>query len=160
MSVFTISLTIAYAIISVCYGLFKSRTGIRYLDRFITHIMLSFWTCAIPPAFVMIPAVVLYNVVTSTPGSAWTAFWLATSGKLYCHALLRSINSREHFRDRLSRAREAINEEYQTNSLRQPFTDNTSVPTETAFSRRHSNQVSYDLILCPLTSFCYGLPVR
>lgn len=142
MSVFTILLMISYVIISVCYGLFKSRTGVKYLDRFITHIMLSFWICAIPPAFAMIPAVVLYNVVTSTPGSAWSAFCLATSGKLYCHALLRSLNSRGRFRNQLSHVREAINEEYQSNSLRQLFTANASGPTETAFSRQHSNQVS------------------
>jgi len=144
MSVFTTLLTSAYAIISVCYGLFKSWTGIKYLDRFITHIMLFPWTCAIPPAFVIIAAVVLYNVVTSTPGSAWSAFCLATSGKLHCHALLRSLNSYDRFRDRLSHVREAINEYYRSNSLHQPFAANASAPTQRALSRRHSNQASYD----------------
>lgn len=85
----------------VCICIHRARTGIARLDRFLERLVLFFWSTALPPALAMVPAVILYHVNSSRLNGSWCAVCLATSAKLYCHSLLRTLNSRDRLRDRL-----------------------------------------------------------
>lgn len=93
----------------VCVCILRSRTGIEYLDRFLRRIVLLLWSGTIPPMFSMIPAVVIYHIIQNRLGGAWCACCLAMVTKLYCHSLMRSLNSRDRLKGRLQQEREAFN---------------------------------------------------
>ena len=94
---------------TVCICILRSRTGIGYLDRFLGRIVVFLWSCAIPPALLMIPAVIIYQVETSHLASVWCGCCLALSARLYCHSLMRSLNSRDRLKGRLQQEREVFN---------------------------------------------------
>jgi hypothetical protein len=93
----------------VCICILRSRTGIDYLDRFLNRIVVFLWSCSIPPVLLMIPAVVIYHAVQNRLGSVWCGVCLAMSAKLYCHSLMRSLNSRDRLKGQLQQDREVFN---------------------------------------------------
>jgi hypothetical protein len=133
------SLIIAHVIL-VCACINRARTGIAHLDRILERLVLFFWSTALPPALVMIPAVVLYHVNSSRLNGSWCAVCLATSAKLYCHSLLRTLNSRDRLRDRL---RKNSFSEFHTDVLQDHIqgigrTDPALVSTEVNMSTKQS----------------------
>lgn len=141
------------------YLVLNSRTGVRYLDKFLERIAIFFWSCAIPPALLMIPAVVIYHVATSRLAALWCTICIATSIKLYHHSLLRSLNSRDRHQKRLQHEREAFNDaNFRSDisqSLRQEL-GGTAADTDRMRTSVASTAVSHHTVSVPN----YSLPLN
>ncbi|KAL6305813.1 hypothetical protein BKA93DRAFT_197584 [Sparassis latifolia] len=100
------SLVIAIAvtsILSVC--LWRTRTGVNCLDRTVKHIIGITWESAALPCACMILGASLYSskhVRESTKVRHLDAFFVLITGKLYTLGILRTVNCRKDFRERLA----------------------------------------------------------
>ncbi|EIW61689.1 uncharacterized protein TRAVEDRAFT_103202, partial [Trametes versicolor FP-101664 SS1] len=101
--VMALSLTI---ILSV--SLWRTRTGLRHLDRTLRHIIFITFESAVLPTACMLVSAVIYSIRDAQASSAASAslshtlhldlFFAILTGKVYTLGLLRTLNSRTQFR--------------------------------------------------------------
>ncbi|KAI0036057.1 hypothetical protein K488DRAFT_42012 [Vararia minispora EC-137] len=80
--------------------LWKSKTGLNYLDRALKHIIGMTWESALVPCISMVIAVALYHAEKTRQKNLVLLFILIT-GKLYVLGIFRAINSRPKLRERM-----------------------------------------------------------
>ncbi|KAI0321947.1 hypothetical protein OF83DRAFT_1167975 [Amylostereum chailletii] len=80
--------------------LWRSKTGLSYLDKAIKHIIGISWESAAVPCVSMVVAVALYHAKPAHERNVVLIFILMT-GKYYSLGILRAVNSREKLRQRM-----------------------------------------------------------
>ncbi|TBU58425.1 hypothetical protein BD310DRAFT_819633 [Dichomitus squalens] len=95
------------AILSVC--LWRTRTGLPHLDRTVARIIFLTWETAALPSICMLVSGIIFSIRDAQgPGktvlerSHLDLFFALLAGKLYALGLLRTLNSRTKFRERLN----------------------------------------------------------
>lgn len=80
--------------------LWKSKTGLGYLDKALKHIIGITWESAAIPSILMIISVILYHCKAPVERRLSLPFILLT-GKFYILGMLRTLNSRPKLRERM-----------------------------------------------------------
>ena len=91
------------------YYLWQTKTGLPYLDRTVSQILFVTWETASLPSICMIISGTMFSVrdANETESSVIARsrldlFFAILAGKLYALGLLRTLNSRTKFRERLN----------------------------------------------------------
>ncbi|KAG8958345.1 hypothetical protein FRC03_009205, partial [Tulasnella sp. 419] len=74
----------------------RSRTGVEQVDVTLNKLVALTWECAAPPAISLLVAAI---VLLATSSMSVPRVFLICTGKLYCHAILRTFNSRARLRE-------------------------------------------------------------
>ncbi|TFK88931.1 hypothetical protein K466DRAFT_51941 [Polyporus arcularius HHB13444] len=90
-------------------SLWRTRTGLNYLDRTLTHIIAITWETAALPAVCMLASAIIFSIRDANGIDGPSAFAEANldlffailTGKVYTLGLLRTLNKRTQFRARL-----------------------------------------------------------
>ncbi|KAI0774457.1 hypothetical protein C8Q74DRAFT_836706 [Fomes fomentarius] len=90
-------------------SLWRTRTGFQYLDNTLTHIIAITWETAMLPASCMLASAIIYSLRDADGGGLSNPsplhldlFFAVLTGKVYTLGLLRTLNSRTKFRERLN----------------------------------------------------------
>ncbi|KAI0940120.1 hypothetical protein AcV5_001314 [Taiwanofungus camphoratus] len=83
-------------------SLWKTKTGLSYLDKTLKHIIGLTWETAALPCLCMVVAAGLYSSRQMTKVRHLDLFFIIASGKFYTLGILRTLNSRLVLRERLT----------------------------------------------------------
>ncbi|OBZ76054.1 hypothetical protein A0H81_03888 [Grifola frondosa] len=96
------SLVLALSVTSILSAsLWRTKTGLNYLDKTLKHIISITWESAALPAACMVVSGVLYSGIDSSEIRHLDLFFIIITAKVYTLGLLRTLNKRTQLRERL-----------------------------------------------------------